>query len=318
MFATGQTDASAISVTDVAWVSEAAETYDFTVYDRGPDSGISFLWFNQNPGTGPDGKPFVAPYKLDWFKNVKFRQAIELGIDRPGLIKAVYFGRARPLDTVISPANRKWFNPHTATYPYNPRKARKLLEEAGFRYRSDGVLEDAQGHPVEFELLSSEGSQRTTEIATTFMENMKTLGITVKLSYLDFGTLIGKTSGSFDYEAAMMGFTGGGDPSGGKAIYRSDGRLHVWNPEQREPATAWEARIDQIMDEQERTLDESRRIALIHELQAIFSEQLPLLFLVTPNAYAGVKNRWRNVQVPPLGSMLWNIDELWLAEPDHG
>jgi peptide/nickel transport system substrate-binding protein len=50
MFATGQTDASAVSVTDVAWVSEAAKTYDFTIYDRGPDSGISFLWFNQNPG----------------------------------------------------------------------------------------------------------------------------------------------------------------------------------------------------------------------------------------------------------------------------
>jgi peptide/nickel transport system substrate-binding protein len=173
---------------------------------------------------------------------------------------------------------------------------------------------DATGHRVAFELLASEGSQTATGIATTLMENMRALGIKVTLNMLDFGTLINKVSDTFNYEAAMMSFTGGGDPSGGKAIYRSDGRLHIWYPEQPQPATPWEIQIDTIMDAQERTLDETQRIALIHGMQAIFSEQLPLLFLVTPNAYAGIKNRWQNVRIPPLGFITWNIDELWLKE----
>jgi peptide/nickel transport system substrate-binding protein len=317
LFATGQTDVidpDTFSVSDVAWVNKAANTYDFTVHDLGASPDISFIWFNQKPGNGPDGKPYVTPYKLAWFRDRRFRQAIEYGIDRPGIIKAVYFGRARPLNTIISPADRKWHNPDTVTYPYDPGKARALLEGAGFRYRADGTLEDAEGHPVEFELITSEGVQRRTEIATSFMENMKALGITVRLSYLDFGTLVDKTSNSFDYEAGMMGFTGGGDPSGGKAIYRSDGRLHVWDPGQPKPATPWEARIDELMDEQERTLDESRRIELIRQMQAIFSEELPLNFLVVRDAYAGIKNKWRNVRVPPFGSLAWNLDELWDEE----
>ena len=267
------------------------------------------------PGRNAEGKPYLEPTKLAWFRNRKFRQAVAYGLDRPGLIKAVYFGRAQPLNSIISPANQKWHNPNTRRYPYDPEKARALLQEAGFRYRADGTLQDEQGHPVEFELLVSEGSQRLTEIVTTFMENMKALGIKVKLSYLDFGTLIAKTGDTFDYDAGIMGFTGGGDPSGGKAIYRSDGRLHLWYPEQAQPDTAWEARIDDIVDQQERTLDESERIRLIYEMQAIFSEQLPMIFLVTPNAYAGIKNRWRNVLVPPLGSITWNLDELWLSSP---
>jgi peptide/nickel transport system substrate-binding protein len=314
LFATGQTDAAAINVTDVAWVRRAAQTYEFTVHDRGPEAGIRFIWFNQHPGKDPEGRPHVKLYKLEWFQNKKFRQPVAYGLDRPGIIKAVYFGRAEPLNSIISPANRKWHNPHTRTYPYDPQKARLLLKEAGFRYRDDGILVDDQNHPVEFELLASEGSQTITAIATTFMENMRDLGIRVRLNIIDFGTLVNKISNTFDYESATMGFTGGGDPSGGKAIYRSDGRLHVWYPEQPEPATEWEARIDAIMDEQERTLDESRRIELIHEMQAIFSEQLPLIFLVTPNAYAGIGNEWRNVQVPPLGSIVWNLDELWRVE----
>jgi peptide/nickel transport system substrate-binding protein len=314
LFATGQTDAADISVTDVAWVERAAETYDFTIHDRGPASGISFFWFNQHPGKDEAGNPHLPPHKLAWFRDPDFRRAVLMGLDRPGLVKAVYFGRAQPLDTIISPANHKWHDPDTVPYPYDPEQAKALLEKSGFVPGPDGVLRDAEGHPVEFELLASEGSQTATGIGTTLIENMRALGIKVTLSMLDFGTLTNRVSDTFDYDAAMMGFTGGGDPSGGKAIYRSDGRLHLWYPEQPAPATDWEARIDEIMDLQERTLDEEKRVELIHEMQAIFSEELPLLFLITPNAYAGVRNNWQNVAVPPLGPITWNLDELWTEE----
>lgn len=108
-----------------------------------------------------------------------------------------------------------------------------------------------------------------------------------------------------------MGFTGGGDPSGGKAIYRSDGFLHVWNPRQKSPATDWEKRIDEIMDAQEVEFDPDKRKALIDEMQNIFSTELPLLFLITPMSYSGVSKKWENVRVPPIGSVIWNIDELY-------
>ena len=313
LFAQGETDAANISVNDVAWVKRLEDRRDFTIFGQGPAGGIGFIWFNQHPGQ-KDGRPFIEPHKLQWFQDVRFRRAIAYGFDRPGIIKAVYAGRAHALSSIISPASRKWYNPDLDPYGYHPDKARTLLGEAGFTLRPDGTLEGPAGHPVAFELLVSEGSQTAVGSATTFMENMRALGIKVTLSFLDFSALIGKIGDSFDYEAAMMGFTGGGDPSGGKAIYRSDGRLHLWYPEQPQPATAWEARIDEIMDEQERTLDEARRIDLIHEMQRIFSEQLPLIFMITPEAFVGIRNRWQNVQVPPLGSITWNMDELWLRE----
>lgn len=314
LFATGQTDAADIAVGDVPWVREGAELYDFTLHDRGPASGISFIWFNQHRGSDAGGRPYMAPHKLAWFTERRFRQAMLMALDRPGLVEAVFFGRGQPLDSIISPANRKWHNPHVRHYSYDPAGARALLGEAGFRWRADGTLEDAAGRAVEFELLASEGSQRISSIVTTFQENLRDIGVRVRLTYLDFGTMVDKSSNTFDYDAAIMGFTGGGDPSGGKAIYRSDGRLHVWYPQQPEPATEWEARIDALVDAQEQELDEERRVALVWEMQEIFAEELPLLFLVTPNAYAGIRNRWRNVQVPALGSVIWNIDELWTVE----
>jgi len=317
LFATGQTDAAGISATNVAWISESEKRFDFTIHDRGPDTGISFIWFNMHPGKNKDGENYLESHKLNWFREKKFRQAVSYGINRPGIVKAVYFGRAKPLSSIISPANKKWHNAHTKKYDYNPDKSKNLLQEAGFTYRNDGILADENGIPVEFELLVPDGSQRSSAISTTFMENMKAIGINVRLSYIDFGALIDRTGKTFAYDAAMMAFTGGGDPSGGKAMYRSDGFLHLWHPEQSEPATAWEARIDEIIDAQERTLDESKRIELIHEMQNIFSDQMPLIYLVTPNAYSGVKNKWNNIQVPPIGSILWNLDEIWTLK-DNG
>ena len=316
LFATGQCDASNVGANDYAWVKNYADTYNFKIYERGPDSGIYFIWFNQNPNYSPEGKPYVEPHKLKWFANKTFRQAVMKAIDRDGLIKSVWFGRAQKLDGIISPANKKWHNPNTPKYEYSPETAREMFISQGFSYDRSGRLLDAQKNPVCFDFIVADGSQNSTSMATTFVENMRAVGIEVKLKFMDFGTMISKIDNTFEYEAALMGFTGGGDPSGGKAIYRSDGFLHVWNPRQKTPATDWEKRIDEIMDAQEVEFDPDKRKALIDEMQNIFSTELPLLFLITPMSYSGVSKKWENVRVPPIGSVIWNIDELYEGDSE--
>jgi len=305
-----------VGANDYAWVKNYADTYNFKIYERGPDTGIYFIWFNQNPNYSPEGKPYVEPHKLKWFTNKTFRQAVMKAIDRDGLIKSVWFGRAQKLDGIISPANKKWHNPNTPKYEYSPETAREMFISQGFSYDRSGRLLDAQKNPVCFDFIVADGSQNSTSMATTFVENMRAVGIEVKLKFMDFGTMISKIDNTFEYEAALMGFTGGGDPSGGKAIYRSDGFLHVWNPRQKSPATDWEKRIDEIMDAQEVEFDPDKRKALIDEMQNIFSTELPLLFLITPMSYSGVSKKWENVRVPPIGSVIWNIDELYEGDSE--
>lgn len=311
LFATGQSDASAIDAGDYPWVREWASTYGFKIYERGPSSGISFMWFNQNPGRNAKGVPYVKPYKLKWFQSRAFRRAVMQALDRDGLVGGVWFGRAVKLHSIISPANRKWYSPDVARYEFDPEKALKTLFEEGFRLDASGALLDSGGNRVEFSLLVADGSKNSTTTATTIVDNLKGIGISVRLVFLDFATIVSRIDDTFDYEAAMMGFTGGGDPSGGKAIYRSDGFLHVWNPRQKSPATDWEREIDGIVDAQEATLDESLRFEKIARMQRIFSEELPLIFLTAPMSYSGIRKKWRNVKIPPVGSIIWNIEELY-------
>ncbi len=312
LFATGQTDISGVPGPDVTWVRRGEATYDFTIYEQGPSSGISFIFFNQHPGKNEKGEPFVPAYKLRWFTDRRFRQAISHGFDREGIVRGVFFGRATPLHSIIGPGNLRWHNENTTRFDYDPARARALLTEAGFqRDPRGGPLRDAEGNEVEFEVLVPAASATSPQIITSFAENMKDLGISVRLSAIDFGTMIARTSQTFNYEAGIMGFTGGGDPSGGKAIYRSDGRLHLWHPGQKSPATEWEARIDEIMDLSERTFEREKRKALIDELQEIFAVERPLIFLVTPNTYLGIKNRWQNLFQDMRGRTVYEMETLW-------
>ncbi|MFU8847521.1 MAG: ABC transporter substrate-binding protein [Opitutales bacterium] len=315
-FATGKSDASAIGADDYAWVKKAAETYDFTIYDRGPSTSVNFFWFNQHPGSHENGEPYLPPHKLRWFTDKRFRQAVQYGTNRQGIINAVLFGKGEPLTSIIPPAQGKWHNPDLPRYDYDPEKSRALLREAGFSWREDGQLVDVEGIPVAFTLLLVESSA-SDKIGVSFVENMKALGMQVKMERIDFATLLRRTDDTFNYDITMLGWGSSSaayDPSGSKALYLSSGQYHMWHPNQSEPATEWEARIDELIGLQERTLDMEKRIAYMHEVQAILAEELPLLYGFTPYAYTGIKNKWRNIYVPTAGTSLWNIEVIWEGE----
>lgn len=313
-FRQGETDLEGISADNVTWVKWGEEAMDYTVYDLGPSSAIQFVWFNLNPGKGSDGQPYIDPVKYDWFANKNFRQAISYGINRPGIISGVYLGRASELQGYVSPKRKFWKNPDIREYDYNPVKAKALLREAGFVYRGNDLY-DSKGNRVQFKLMTNQNNQLRTEMATVFKENMAALGIEVELQFIDFNSLIIKTSESFDYDACLLGLGGGApDPFASKDILMSGGRLHFWNPEQKTPATEWEKRIDELMIELGREIEPEVRQKIFFEVQDILAEQQPMVMLVTPNEYTGIRNRWQNVQVTPLGGIGWNLESLW-AEP---
>ncbi len=317
-FATGKSDASGIGADDYEWVKQAAETYDFTIFERGPSASVNFFWFNQHRGMNEKGEPYVPPHKLRWFTDKRFRQAVLHGLNRQGMINALLFGKGEPLTSILPPAQGKWHHPNLPRYEYDPERARELLRQAGFSWNDKGRLIDSEGLPVEFTLLLVESASYD-KIGVTFVENMKELGMFVKMERADFATLLRRTDDTFNYDITMLGWGSSSaayDPSGSKALYLSSGQYHQWHPEQAEPATEWEARIDELIGLQERTLDMDQRIAYMHEVQAIMAEQLPLLYGFTPYGYVGVKNKWRNIYVPAAGTSLWNIEEIWTPEPE--
>ena len=317
-FVSGQCDIhSGLRPEDVSLAKRFAKVRDFRIVARGPADGTQFFWFNQNPGKNSEtGKLFLSAYKRQWFEKTTFRQAISFAIDREGIIDGIFMGMAAPLWSIESEANKRWFNPNVKKYPLDLAQSRQLLLKAGFRYRDDGNLEDDKGNLVEFNLMTNVENASRKDLASIIRENLKAIGITVNLQFVDFNAMISRVADTYDYEACLLGLGGGAnDPSAGLAVLQSSGRLHQWFPNQETPATSWEARIDELMQLQLQTLDFSQRKVYYDEVQAIMAEQQPFIFLVTPLAFTGIKNRWRNLQMPinPGDSLMWNLEEIWAA-----
>src|SRR5262245_48821231 len=147
---------------------QAAEGSDIVVQDTGVSCDTNALIFNQSSGSNPQtGRPYVAPWKLNLYRNQKFRQAVSYAIDRVGLANTVFSGRGEPYSGFISPGDRAWYTGTEMQYPFDPAKARQLLAEIGLKdTNGDGFVEDAQGHTAEFSILVNANNSQRTETAS--------------------------------------------------------------------------------------------------------------------------------------------------------
>ncbi|MDR2396835.1 MAG: ABC transporter substrate-binding protein [Puniceicoccales bacterium] len=310
LFGSGKTDAAPIGPTDLQWIKDRENQYDYTIYDRGPDIKFMFFWFNLHSGATIKGKHFVEPYKLKWFSDVRFRRAVLYGLDRQGMVEANYLGQGEVWHSFIHRLDSRWYNPKLRHYDYNPDKAKQILKEAGFTWDGEGNLIDIDHQRVCFDILWSTSGTNT--LITTLKNNMADLGIEVNVINLDFKALLEIINHHYTYDSAIVGFRfGQNDPNDFLEALHSGGNFHYWWPKQTQAQTEWEKEIDILLNLQAQSLDVAVRKPYWDRIQEIMNEQVPWIPLFSANHFTGIKNKWKNLRIPPRGNIIWNVEEIW-------
>ncbi|MBX9877716.1 MAG: ABC transporter substrate-binding protein [Candidatus Obscuribacterales bacterium] len=318
-------DIRSVKGPDAALMKQREKTGNFTMHGLGPDDGTMFIMFNMNRRKDPEsGKYYVDPIKQKWFNNLNFRQAVSHALNRQRIVNNVLRGVGLPLYTAESEAS-PFLNKDLKQYPQDLDLAANLLKQGGFVKKADGLY-DADGHKVEFSLLTNSGNIIRDAVCIIIMDELKKLGIKVNYQPIDFNILISKADHSLDWEAIVMGLTGPRiEPYDGANVWKSDGRLHMFD--QRKPDSTgkvivpdrrdWEAKIDELFDKMATTFDETKRHEYCNEYQAIVYEQQPFIYLYTPLLLTSIKNSVGNykplplgINYTPLGSM-HNLEEIY-------
>lgn len=312
-FQAGDTDIlSSFSAQNFAVLQGAQAAKGYHLYDLGPGLEYNFLFFNMNDLRSKN-LPQIAR-KQTWFQDVHFRQAVSAAIDRDGIVRLVYDGRATPLWGQVTPGNKQWVDlalPHPSR---SLARARGLLKSAGFSWKWDGTLMDVRGNPVEFSILTSSSNAERTKMATIIQNDLSQLGMNIHVVSLDFGAMVDRLLNSFDYEAAVMGIASGDtDPTSEMNVWLSSGGTHLWHLNETKPATPWEVEMDRLMNEQLITLNYERRRRLYDQVQQIVQQNLPVICLASPAILAGAKDRVGNFDPAILDPYaLWNVEELYV------
>jgi peptide/nickel transport system substrate-binding protein len=278
-----------------------------TPVDAGPSLDTEELWFNENP-TAP-----LPEYKKAWFRSKEFRQAISAAIRREDLARLVYDSHAQPASAIMPVSNRSWADAALHAAAFDPAAAPKRLAAAGFTLHN-GVLQDREQHPVEFSVVTNAGSGSRERMAALIQQDLLRAGIRLRLITLDFPSLIERITRRFDYEACLLGLVNDDlDPNAQMNVWLSSGPNHPWYPEQKGPATEWEAEIDRLMLRQSREPLPGARKKEFDRVQEIVAEQAPVIFLIVKNSLSAYGSRVANVAPSPFFPyLLWNSDQIWL------
>ena len=311
-FQAGDTDVlSRFSSENFAVLQKQQGTKGYHLDDLGPGLEYNFLFFNLND-LGAKNVPEIAK-KQSWFQDLPFREAVSAAIDRDGIVRLVYGGRAMAIWDQVTPGNKLWVDNKIGHPKQSVERARELLQSAGYSWKN-GALMDPRGTAVEFSILTSASNAQRTKIATIIQDDLSQLGMTVQVVPLDFHAMVDRLQSSYNYEAAVMSLVSGdADPTSEMNVWLSNGETHLWHPNQAKPATPWESEMDGLMEKQLVTLDYAKRKQLYDRVQEIVAEELPVICLVSPNILVGAANRVGNFRPAILVPYaLWNIDQLYV------
>ncbi|OGW97631.1 MAG: hypothetical protein A2Z81_09940 [Omnitrophica WOR_2 bacterium GWA2_45_18] len=315
-FLEGTIDIYNVRGSDFPYLKPLEKERNFTVYDLGPDMGSQFIFFNQNNGAHPEtGKAYLPAHKLAWFTDLNFRRAVAHAIDRKKIIEIVNNGLGYPQYSSIGPGAGFFHTEEVVQYDFDLKTAKKILADAGYQDRNqDGILEDQEGHRLEFNLYTNAGNTERLDIAAIIRQDLENLGMKINFQSLEFNTLVSKLTSTFEWDAVVLGLTGGIEPHFGQNVWHSSGGLHMWHPNQETPATDWEKRIDELFSLGVQELSEDKRKVFYDEFQMIVSQKLPLIYTVLSAQMTAVRNKFVNLKPTNYGGVLHNLEEIYMKK----
>lgn len=265
-----------------------------------PVAGYSYLGWNQHRNDKPSR-----------FADKRVRQAMTYLTDREAIIKEIMLGYGEVAISPFSPRSKqhnKKLNPRS----YDLDKAIALLKQAGYEDRnSDGVLEDAEGKPFEFELVFFQNSEDTKRIVLFLKDLYARAGVRLIPKPSEWPIMIDLLKRR-DFDAITLGWSSGVETDIYQMLHsdqiedNGDNFVQYKNP-----------RLDKLIEQARRTVDEKKRMPLWQQTEAILHDDQPYTFLMRRKSLTFVDRRMHNVEVTRLGMNLGAPVEWYVPAEMH-
>ncbi len=223
------------------------------------------------------------------------RHAIAHAIDREAIVEHLRRGLARPATGLVPP--QAWaYEPDVRTYPFDPARARALLDEAGF------PDPDGPGPEARFALSLKVSTNEFSRLqATVIQEDLKRVGIDLDVRTYEFATLFADVLRG-NFQLFSLQWVGGAlvDPDILRRVFHSEqvppagfNRGYYSNPE-----------VDRLLDLATSATTIEERQAYYGRAQQIIAEDLPYVSLWNRTNVAVASRRLSNVRLGPLAGFL--------------
>lgn len=221
-------------------------------------------------------------------KDVRVRRAIAYAMDRQPMIHYLLRDFARPAQSILPPES--WaYNGDVPQYAYDPARARQLLDQAGY----------PAVNGVRFHLTMKTSTEEGTRLlAAVLQQQLHAVGIALDIRTFEFATFFSDvTQGQFQiYSLRWIG--GNENPDIYEYVFHSSrfppngaNRGYYANP-----------RVDALIDQARREMDENTRKQLYAEIQDILAQDVPSINLWYFDNVLVANKRVKGLTLDPSGS----------------
>ena len=221
------------------------------------------------------------------FDNVKVRQALNMAVNKPAIIDAVFNGSGTPATNPIPPT--MWsYNSEIKDYEFNLEKAKALLAEAGY---PDGFETDIWAMPVQRPY--NPNARRMAEI---IQADWAKIGVNAKIVTFEWGEYL-KRASQGEHETLLLGWTGdNGDPDNFLAVLLGCDAVGGAN------RSMWcNTEFDELVKKAKITSDQAVRTDLYEQAQVVFKEQAPWATIAHSVVFEPVRKEVKGYVIDPLG-----------------
>ncbi len=243
------------------------------------------------------------------FDDVRVRRAINYAIDKQEIIDGVYLGLGINIASPYKPGTR-WSNPALTPYPYDPAKARTLLQEAGFKDTDgDGILE-RDGKPFSFEIITNQNKERE-KSAVLIQRRLKDVGIDVKIRAIEWASFISRFIKTGDFDVVVLGWGLGLDPD----------QYNIWHSSQQAPGQFnfigyQNPSVDKLLEQGRQELNPDKRMKIYHEFARILLEDSPIVYLSAGYGLTAIHQRVKGIDSPaPPAGIGHNSQDWYIPQP---
>ena len=239
--------------------------------------------------SGSSIKHFPLNNSLPQLSDKRVRQAMMYALDRQQIIDDIWSGAAKVAHSNLSPKYDFYYNPDLKQYDYDPDKAMELLDEAGWVDEDGDGVREKDGVDLSFTVTVITGDQARRPIAEVAQQYLAAVGIEMLIEEAPVSSIL-QGMRECTMEASLFNWTYGGlDPDPYSTLHTEGGNNFACfdNP-----------RMDELIEQGVQIADPEKRQPIYYEIQEIFVDEVPVLYLQIDDWYAIFSNKVKGLPDP--------------------
>ncbi|EJS63662.1 ABC transporter substrate-binding protein [Bacillus cereus] len=283
LFQTGEVDYTGLGTGDE--ILEQAKALEFANIQIETAASFSYIYMNNN-------KPYL--------KDKKVRQALIYGLDRKKYVDTALKGYGTVANVPIHPTSWAYTEEGVNKYEYDKEKAKKLLDEAGWKVGSDGIREK-DGQKLKLSYFGPSSAKDSDLLIPIAKENYKEIGVEFNPEFMDFNTMLSKVNKG-DYDLASVSTPITSDPSETAGEYLSgvnEKSLGYKNE-----------KVDELIQKGIETVDIEKRKPIYKELYKELSDDPPVILLNYRRTITGYNGNIKGIDPEKYNSISANLPVL--------